>query len=397
MPPAARRSWKSPGGQRRRTRPSEHPRSGRPCGGSSGRSETRPALADTPVGRRRAARAVATSISSGPPDDPAHLGQLDRFQIVELVGRGGMGMVLRGRSTPACSGPSRSRCSTRSTRKNELARKRFMPRGPGRRRRRARERRHHPPRRLHRGDGPAVPGHAVRRAASRCRSGSTRAGRCRSGRSSASARRPAAGLAAAHAQGLIHRDIKPGNILLEQPSGRVQLTDFGLARAAEDVRLTQTGFVAGTPLYMAPEQARGEAVDHRSDLFSLGSVLYAMLTGVPPFPGTSPFTVLKQVTDRRPRPVQDSIRPSRTRWPRSSTADGEEPAGPVRGRGRGGRRARRRTGQVAARLARAPSTGRRTSRSVPRVVRSWWRRNSPLLLGGAAAVLVLASPRRRPG
>src|SRR5205085_4554114 len=73
------------------------------------------------------------------------------------------------------------------------------------------------------------------------------------------------GLAAAHAQGLIHRDIKPGNILLEPPQDRVKLTDFGLARVAEDVKLTRTGFVSGTPLYMAPEQAIGEEVDARSD------------------------------------------------------------------------------------------------------------------------------------
>src|SRR5262249_47809064 len=122
-----------------------------------------------------------------------------------------------------------------------------------------------------------------------------RAARCRCGRPCGSPRR-----AAAHAGGLIHRDIKPGNILIEQPSGRVLLTDFGLARLTEDVKLTQTGFVAGTPLYMSPEQARGETVDHRSDLFSLGSVLYAMLTGVPPFPGPSPLTSLKHVTHRPP-------------------------------------------------------------------------------------------------
>ena len=93
----------------------------------------------------------------------------------------------------------------------------------------------------------------------------------------------AAGLAAAHAGGLIHRDIKPANILLEAPADRVKLTDFGLARAAEDVKLTRTGFVAGSPLYMAPEQARGDEVDHRADLFSLGSVLYEAATGTAPF------------------------------------------------------------------------------------------------------------------
>ena len=93
----------------------------------------------------------------------------------------------------------------------------------------------------------------------------------------------AAGLAAAHAQGLIHRDIKPANILLENGVERVKITDFGLARAVDDASLTQSGVVAGTPQYMSPEQARGEPVDPRTDLFSLGSVLYAMCTGRPPF------------------------------------------------------------------------------------------------------------------
>src|SRR5262249_38062632 len=97
----------------------------------------------------------------------------------------------------------------------------------------------------------------------------------------------ASGLAAAHAQGLIHRDIKSANLLLENGLARVKITDFGLARLTDDVGLTQNGTVAGTPEYMAPEQARGEAVDHRADLFSLGSVLYASCTGVPPFRGST--------------------------------------------------------------------------------------------------------------
>ena len=82
----------------------------------------------------------------------------------------------------------------------------------------------------------------------------------------------AAGLAAAHAQGLVHRDIKPANILLEQGVERVAITDFGLARAVDDASLTRTGFIAGTPQYMSPEQSRGDSIGQRSDLFSLGSV-----------------------------------------------------------------------------------------------------------------------------
>src|SRR5262245_15220978 len=95
------------------------------------------------------------------------------------------------------------------------------------------------------------------------------------------------GLAAAHAQGLVHRDIKPANILLENGIERVKITDFGLARAVDGARVTQSGVVTGSPQYMAPEQARGEAVDHRADLFSLGSVLYAMCTGYAPFRASS--------------------------------------------------------------------------------------------------------------
>jgi uncharacterized protein (TIGR03067 family) len=123
----------------------------------------------------------------------------------------------------------------------------------------------------------------------------------------------ASGLAAAHAQGLIHRDIKPANILLENGVQRVKITDFGLARAIDDASVTQSGFVAGTPQYMAPEQARGEPVDHRADLFSLGSVLYAMCTGRPPFNGTTTLSVLRRVSDDLPRPVAE-INPAIPDW-----------------------------------------------------------------------------------
>ena len=92
----------------------------------------------------------------------------------------------------------------------------------------------------------------------------------------------AAGLAAAHAQGLVHRDIKPANLLLEGRVERVAISDFGLARAVDDATLTRSGVIAGTPQYMSPEQARGESVDGRSDLFSLGSVMYAMCTSPTP-------------------------------------------------------------------------------------------------------------------
>ncbi len=113
----------------------------------------------------------------------------------------------------------------------------------------------------------------------------------------------ARGLAAAHAQGLVHRDVKPANILLEPGVERVMLTDFGLARAVDDATLTRSGLIAGTPHYMSPEQARGEGVDTRSDLFSFGSVLYAMTTGRPPFRAETTYGILRRVTDDVPRPI----------------------------------------------------------------------------------------------
>ncbi len=115
----------------------------------------------------------------------------------------------------------------------------------------------------------------------------------------------AEGLAAAHKQGLVHRDIKPANILLENGVERVKITDFGLARAVDDASLTQSGTVAGTPMYMSPEQAEGLAIDHRSDLFSLGTVLYAMCTGHSPFRAAGSHAVLKRVIDAAPRPIRE--------------------------------------------------------------------------------------------
>ena len=123
----------------------------------------------------------------------------------------------------------------------------------------------------------------------------------------------AAGLAAAHAQGLVHRDVKPANILLADGIERVKLTDFGLARAADDASLTKTGIIAGTPQYMSPEQARGEPVDQRSDLFSLGSVHYAMCTGRPPFRAETSYGVLRRITDEEPRPIRE-INPDIPEW-----------------------------------------------------------------------------------
>jgi serine/threonine protein kinase len=114
-----------------------------------------------------------------------------------------------------------------------------------------------------------------------------------------------AALAAAHAQGLVHRDIKPANILLENGVERVKITDFGLARAVDDASTTQSGVIAGTPQFMSPEQARGDSVDPRSDLFSLGSVLYAMCVGHAPFRASTTMGVLLRVCESSPRPIRE--------------------------------------------------------------------------------------------
>ena len=122
------------------------------------------------------------------------------------------------------------------------------------------------------------------------------------------------GLAAAHKRGLIHRDIKPGNILIESETKRVKITDFGLARLADQVGLTRTGELAGTPQYMSPEQAMASKdIDQRTDLFSFGTTLYAMCTGIPPFRGQNVVATLRQICQQPHRPVRD-LNPQISPW-----------------------------------------------------------------------------------
>jgi serine/threonine protein kinase len=132
-------------------------------------------------------------------------------------------------------------------------------------------------------------------------------------------RQVAEGLAASHHMGLIHRDVKPENILLEtnlvSPEGEplVKISDFGLASPSDDVSMSQHEKILGTPMFMAPEQAMGKTLDHRADLFSLGSVLYAMCCGQAPFRGKSTFEVLSRVVDDVPRPIRD-FNPETPQW-----------------------------------------------------------------------------------
>src|SRR5262245_4115207 len=235
-----------------------------------------------------------------PSDNPRHLGRLGSYEVLAVIGRGGMGVVLKA-FDPALRRMTAIKVLAPQWASHAEARQRFRREAQA-----AAQVRHENVVAIHAveevddqpylvmeyvpgmslqqrldGDGPPDLEEILRFGA-----------------------QAAAGLAAAHQQDLIHRDIKPANILLDS-AGNVRLTDFGLARAVDDTSLTQTGVIAGTPQYMAPEQARGTALDHRADLFSLGSVLYALCTGEAPFRAPTTVAVLKRVCEEQPRDVCD--------------------------------------------------------------------------------------------
>ncbi|HEX5092817.1 MAG TPA: serine/threonine-protein kinase [Burkholderiales bacterium] len=118
----------------------------------------------------------------------------------------------------------------------------------------------------------------------------------------------AEGLAYAHERGVVHRDIKPANIMVPE-SGAVKITDFGIARMRTSAVQTQTGMMMGSPKYMSPEQVIGKRADHRADIFSLGVILYEMLTGAAPFTGESVNAVMYQIVNFVP-PAPSAINPA---------------------------------------------------------------------------------------
>ena len=149
----------------------------------------------------------------------------------------------------------------------------------------------------------------------------------------------AAALAFAHRHGVVHRDVKPGNVLIT-PDGDVKVTDFGIARAMNtEESLTQTGAVMGTAAYFSPEQAEGKGVDARSDIYSLGVVLYEMAVGRPPFTGDSPVAVAsKHVRDHARAAARGQPRGAAGARGRDHEGHGQEPRRPLRlGRGAAGR------------------------------------------------------------
>jgi hypothetical protein len=239
----------------------------------------------------------------GPSDKPESLGRLGHYEILEVIGRGGMGIVLRAFDEKL------HRIVAIKVMAPELAatsppRKRFL-----REARSAAQVRHE-----HVVDIHAVEEHPIPYLVMEYIPGETlqqkheRVGPFEVPEVLRLGQQIARGLAAAHERGLIHRDIKPSNILLEKGAEeRVKITDFGLARAVADASLTQSGVIAGTPMYMAPEQTAGDSIDHRADLFSLGSVLYTMCSGRPPFRATSTMATLKRVAEDAPRPIREII------------------------------------------------------------------------------------------
>jgi predicted Ser/Thr protein kinase len=121
----------------------------------------------------------------------------------------------------------------------------------------------------------------------------------------------AEGLQQAHEKGIVHRDVKPSNVMMS-PSGRVKIMDFGLARSSERTEITKAGTTMGTIAYMSPEQARGDKVDHRTDIWSLGVVLYEMISGQLPFGGEHEHAVMYSILNKEPEPlrdVQDGVSP----------------------------------------------------------------------------------------
>jgi serine/threonine protein kinase len=240
----------------------------------------------------------------GPPSQPDLLGRLGRYEIERVIGTGGMGIVLKGYDTElhrvvaikvllphlANSGAARRRFAREAQAAAAVVHEHVIP--------------------IHNVEAEGdisylvmqyVPGQSLQARVDE-------QGPLPVREVLRIARQAALGLAAAHDQGVVHRDVKPANMLLEEKVDRLLISDFGLARTVDDATLTRTGIVAGTPHYMSPEQADGEVVDQRSDLFSLGSVIYFMCTGRPPFRAASPMAVLHRICHEEHRPV-DEVNP----------------------------------------------------------------------------------------
>ncbi len=244
-----------------------------------------------------------------PSDTPGMLGRLGNYEIEEVIGRGGMGIVLKAQD-PALDRRVAIKVLAGHLATSAAARKRFAHEAKAAA---AVVHDHVIPIHFVEPSGP-TPFLVMPLVAGRSLQERLDEQGCLETREVLRiAMQTAEGLAAAHAQGLVHRDIKPANILLENGCERVRITDFGLARAVDDASQTQSGFIAGTPQYMAPEQARGEPIDARADLFSLGSVMYAMCSGRPPFRAETTLAVLRRICDDEARDLRE-VNPDVPPW-----------------------------------------------------------------------------------
>ena len=232
-----------------------------------------------------------------PCDDPDLLGTIGDYEILELIATGGMGIVFKARD-PELDRLAAIKVLSPELATNATARERFL-----REARAAAQLEHENILPIYGVHDEAVPYFAMRYAAGGTLQDALDDEIPFKAQSSI-ARQVAAALGAAHAKGIVHRDIKPANILFDSPGGRkVWVCDFGIARSIEDPSLTYAGAVAGTPQYMSPEQAAGGEVDGRSDLFSLGAVLYRCATGEHAFSGTTTAAVLRQISSSDTRLV----------------------------------------------------------------------------------------------
>jgi hypothetical protein len=245
----------------------------------------------------------------GPSDRPGYLGQLGHYQVMELIGRGGMGIVFKAFDT-VLQRVVAVKVLAPQLAANGTARRRFL-----REARAAAAVCHEHIVTIHAVEEQSGLPYIVMQYISgiSLQEKIKKQGPLEVKEVLRVGLQAAQGLAMAHAHGLVHRDIKPANILLENGIEKVRITDFGLARAMDDGAISQSGVVAGTPQYMAPEQARGEPVSPRADLFSLGGVLYAMCTGQPPFKGSNSLSILKRVCEENPRPIHE-INPEAPAW-----------------------------------------------------------------------------------
>ena len=231
-----------------------------------------------------------------PPTHPEMLGRIDEFDIEEQIGRGGIGVVFRGFDR-SLNRPVAIKVMSPHLSANDLARQRFA------REAQAAAAVVHPH---------VVPIYRVNSSPERpyiamalvdgqsLQERVTSVGPLRVKDIVRVSIQIADGLAAAHRQDLVHRDIKPANILTEKDVSRVMITDFGLARAIDEIAMTQSGCLAGTPSYMSPEQVTGGVIDHRSDLFSFGGLMYFLAAGREPFRADNTFALINTLVTASP-------------------------------------------------------------------------------------------------